>query len=144
MNTPQQCPVWLQVEKPVCQAFRSSMDILTCCQVMTEFGFFRKLRLRRDNSFFCHSRTGISALFLAILSHISSTIRILSGRGNVSMFLHDVVMLKISQKKWPKSTGFHCLVAKLVCRSLARRQISPGCSPWWSNTSEPLISAKRG
>jgi len=106
MNTPRQCLVWLRVEKPVYQAFRTSIDLLTCCQVMTESGFFRKLRFRRDNSFFCHSRTGMSALFLAILSQISSTIRILSGRSNVSMFLHDVVILEISQKKRSESTGF--------------------------------------
>lgn len=108
MNMPRQYPVWLQVERPVYQAFRTSIDFLTCCQVMTESGFFRKLCFRRDNSFFCHSRTGISALFLAMLSQISSTIRILSGKGNLSMFLHDVVMLEISQKKPSESTGLFC------------------------------------
>ena len=106
MNTPRQCLVWLRVEKPVYQAFRTSIDLLTCCQVMTEYRFFRKLSFRRDNSFFCHPRTGMSALFLAILSQISSTIRILSGRGKVSIFLHDLVIFEISQKKWSESTGF--------------------------------------
>jgi hypothetical protein len=76
---------------------------------------------------------------LAMLSQISSTIRILSGRGNVSIFLHNVVMLEISSKNRPESTGLFCA----RCPALRGGRTGTEGGSWLTPFRVPVYSGTR-
>ena len=52
-----------------------------------------------------------------MLSQMSSTIRILSGKGNASIVLLNVVMFKISQKMRLKSTDLSGTGGRVISRA---------------------------